>query len=184
MAGLRSRIEQIEKSAAQLLPQVERAKKLGCSIGLYNHGGWGGEPENLVAVCEHLRTKHSADNVGIVYNFHHGHGHIDRFSEAIAAMRPYLLCLNLNGMVRDGDKRDRKIQPLGQGEFDLTLLKQVVDSGYKGPIGIIGHTNDDVELRLRDNLEGLAWLASQLEGKPAATKPKPRLPLHPKQAGS
>lgn len=175
-----SRDEQIKKAAEQLLPLVERTQRLGCSLGLYNHGGWGGEPENLVAVCEYLRQFHAARHVGIVYNLHHGHGHVDRFPQALAAMKPYLLCLNLNGMVRDGDKRNMKIQPLGQGELDLALLKNIADSGYNGPIGIIGHTDDDVELRLRDNLEGLDWLVSQLHGKPASVKPTPRVPLIPR----
>ena len=174
-----TRDEQIQKAASQLLPMVERTRKLGCQLGLYNHGGWGGEPENLVAVCEYLRQHHDAKHVGIVYNQHHGHSHVDRFPEALAAMKPHLLCLNLDGMMRDGERRGMKIQPLGAGELDLSLLKIIAASGYRGPIGIIGHTNDDVELRLRDNLDGLDWLVPQLDGKPAGPKPAPRIPLLP-----
>jgi len=166
--------ERVEKAAAQLLPAVQRAAKAGSQFGLYNHGGWGGEPENMVAICELLRTKHTATNVGIIYNQHHGHDHVDRFAAALAAMKPHLLCLNLNGMTRDGDKRGQKILPLGSGELDLPLLKTIAASGYRGPIGIIGHTQDDVEQRLRDNLDGLDWLLPQLDGKPAGAKPKYR----------
>ncbi len=166
--------ERVEKAAAQLLPSVERARKAGCQFGLYNHGGWGGEPENMVAICKLLRTKHSATNVGIIYNQHHGHDHVDRFAAALAAMKPHLLCLNLNGMTRDGDKRGQKILPLGSGELDLPLLKIIAASGYRGPIGIIGHTQDDVEQRLRDNLDGLDWLLPQLDGQPPGPKPKYR----------
>ena len=97
-------------------------------------------------------------------------------------MKPYLICLNLDGMAPDGDKRGMKILPLSEGEQDLELLKIIAHSGYKGAIGIIGHTNDDVELRLRDNLDGLDWLGPQLDGKPAAKKPEARLPLLPKPA--
>ena len=89
-------------------------------------------------------------------------------------MKPYLLCLNLNGMTRDGERRGQKILPLGAGELDLPLLKVIAASGYRGPIGIIGHTNDDVEQRLRDNLDGLDWLLPQLDGRPAGPKPKYR----------
>ena len=39
-------------------------------------------------------------------------------------------------------------------------------------LGIIGHTNDDVEKRLKDNLDGLDWLLPQLDGKPPGPKPK------------
>ena len=76
-----------------------------------------------------------------------------------------------------------KIFPLGQGELDAALLRVVADSGYRGPIGIIGHTQDDVELRLRDNLEGLDWIAAQIEGRPAGPRPVARVPLLPKAAG-
>jgi hypothetical protein len=168
---------QIKKAAEQLLPRVERAKALGCPFGIYNHGGWGGEPENLVAVCEYLRKNHDAKHVGIVYNQHHGHGHVARFKEALAAMAPYLICLNLDGMTADGDKRGMKILPLSEGEQDLDLLKLIADSHYKGPIGIIGHTNHDVEMRLRDNLDGLDWLVPQIEGKTARPKPAMRVSL-------
>jgi hypothetical protein len=89
-------------------------------------------------------------------------------------MKPYLLCLNLNGMTEDGERRGKKILPLGQGEHDLGLLKAIVASGYEGPIGIIGHTQDDVEQRLLDNLEGLDWLVPQLQGDKPGKKPEPR----------
>jgi hypothetical protein len=166
--------ERVEKAAAQLLPSVQRAGKASCQLGLYNHGGWGGEPENMVAVCELLKTKHGATNVGLIYNQHHGHDHVDGFAVALGAMKPHLLCLNLNGMTRDGERRGLKILPLGSGELDLPLLKVIAASGYRGPIGIIGHTNDDVEQRLRDNLDGLDWLLPQLDGKPAGPKPQYR----------
>ena len=173
---------QVKKAAELLLPRVERARALGCSFGIYNHGGWGGEPENMVAVCEYLRKNHAAKHVGIVYNQHHGHGHVARFTEALAAMKPYLICLNLDGMAPDGDKRGMKILPLSEGEHDLEMLKIIAKSGYQGPIGIIGHTNHDVELRLRDNLDGLDWLLPQIDGKPAGPKPAMRISLLTKTA--
>ncbi|MCA8986624.1 MAG: hypothetical protein KDA78_03230, partial [Planctomycetaceae bacterium] len=157
-----------------MLPLVERTRGLGCKLGLYNHGGWGGEPQNLISVCEYLRRHHQAEHVGIVYNLHHGHGHIDDFADVLEKMKPYLLCLNLNGMTRNGDQIGQKILPLGAGEFDLPLLKIIRDSGYAGPIGIIGHTQDDVAERLQDNLDGLHWLTAQLDGTAPGPKPKYR----------
>ncbi|MBC8352298.1 MAG: heme-binding domain-containing protein [Planctomycetes bacterium] len=166
--------EKVRQAAMQILPVVERTRKLGSKLGLYNHGGWHGEPANMVAVCEYLREHHDADHVGIVYNQHHAHEHIDDFADVLQLMKPYLLCLNLNGMTRDGEQRGQKILPLGEGEFDVLLLKAIRDSGYSGPIGIIGHTQDDVAERLQDNLDGLDWILPQLSGKPAGAKPKPR----------
>ena len=165
--------DRVAVAAKSLLPLVEQTRELKSKLGLYNHGGWAGEPENLVAVCKYLQENHDADHVGIVYNQHHAHNHIDDFAKMIALMKPYLLCLNLNGMTSEGDKRGQKILPLGEGEWDVPLLKVIRDSGYQGPIGIIGHTQDDVELRLRDNLDGLDWIVPQLSGKPAG--PKARL---------
>lgn len=161
----------VEAAAKQLLPLVEKARELGCKVGLYNHGGWGGEPANLIAVCEHLRKHHDGGHVGIVYNQHHAHSRIGKFAADLKTMMPYLLCLNLNGMTPNGDKHGKKILPLGEGELDVALLKVIRDSGYDGPIGIIGHTQDDVELRLQDNLAGLDWIVPQLDGKIPGPKP-------------
>ncbi len=163
--------EKVKSAAEALLPALEKAKKIGSKVGLYNHGGWGGEPENLVAVCEHLKTHHQIENVGIVYNLHHGHSHLDRLPAAIEAMKPWLLCFNLNGMDVAGDENGRKILPLGVGTEDVKVLRQLRASGYSGPVGLLNHTDEDAEGRLLDNLDGLAWLLPQLDDNPPAEKP-------------
>ena len=94
-------------------------------------------------------------------------------------MMPYLRTLCLNGMDTEGDRHGRKILPLGQGAHDLELLRTICASGYNGPIGILGHTQDDAEERLRDNLDGLDWLVPQLAGAPPGPRPKPRTPVPP-----
>jgi hypothetical protein len=159
-------------AAAFVRPVAEAAAKDGHTVALYNHGGWGGEPENHLAVIAALKLP----NVGIVYNLHHGHDHLGRFPQLLKAMKPHLLALNLNGMVKDGEKVGKKIVPLGQGDDDVKLLKTIAESGWRGPVGILGHTSDDAEDRLRDNLDGLDWLLPQLQGKPAGPRPKPRTP--------
>ena len=89
------------------------------------------------------------------------------------------MALNINGMDPGGDRVGRKILPLGQGSRDLELLRIIAASGYKGPIGILGHTQDDAEERLKDNLDGLDWLVPQLDGHPAGPRPRPRTPVPP-----
>ena len=163
--------EKIKNAAEGLLPLLEKAKALGSQVGLYNHGGWSGEPENMAAVCEYLKKNHGTENVGIVYNLHHGHSHLDRLPAAIERMKPHLLCLNLNGMDIAGDTEGRKILPLGVGTEDVKVLRQIRASGYSGPIGILNHTYEDAEGRLLDNLDGLAWLVPQLDDAPPAAKP-------------
>lgn len=162
--------KKVEQHAAALRPIAEAAAKIGCTVGLYNHGAWFGEPENQLAILAQLKLK----NVGLVYNLHHGHDHLDRFPELLKKMQPHLYALNLNGMVKDGEKKGKKILVLGQGDLELNLLKAIAASGYTGPIGILGHTNDDAEQRLQDNLDGLDWLLPQLDGKAPTAKPKPR----------
>jgi sugar phosphate isomerase/epimerase len=173
-ANISNQEERVKFAVEHVLPTVERTRRLGCPLAFYNHGGWGGEPENMVAAAKILREQHGASHVGIVYNLHHGHSHLDRFPAALAMMKPYLLCLNLNCMTAGGDRTGKKILPIGQGDLDLQLLKTIRDSGYTGPIGILNHTGEDAEARLKDNLEGLDWLVAQLDGKPAGPKPVPR----------
>ena len=150
--------QRVEAAARELLPIVEKADALKCQVGLYNHGGWGGEPANLVAVAEHLRNVHKKSNVGIVYNFHHGHERIGQFEADFTQMQPYLLCLNLNGMAdpQSVDGLTNKILPLGRGLHEREMVRTVQKSGYRGPIGILDHRSDvDAEQSLRENLEGL-----------------------------
>ena len=151
----------VEAAGKALLPLVEQAGKMGCRFGLYNHGGWGGEPKNLVAICQWLHQNAKADHVGIVYNFHHGHEHIQDFAQCLAAMmKPYLLCLNLNGM---NDGANPKIVRLGKGQHEKAMMRTILESGYRGPIGILGHTSgEDIEVVLRENLEGMQRLLQEL----------------------
>ena len=143
----------VSAAARVMLPLVAQAKQLDCKLGLYNHGGWGGEPANLVAVCKYLRQHHKAKHVGIVYNLHHGHGHIADFKQSLKLMQPYLHCLNLNGM-NEGAKP--KILSLGKGQHEAAMVATIRRSGYSGPIGILDHRNDtDAEIALKENLEGL-----------------------------
>ncbi len=155
--------EKVEAAAKALMPLVEKTRSLGCKFGLYNHGGWGGEPENMVAVVKWLRANAKADHVGIVYNLHHGHDQIADFAQVLNQMKPYLLCLNLNGM---NDNAQPKILTLGAGRHDLALLEIIAKSGYTGPIGILDHRSDtDTQETLQQNLAGLAKLVEQMKGE-------------------
>jgi sugar phosphate isomerase/epimerase len=149
----------VQAAAAAVRPIAEAAAKIGCSVALYNHGGWFGEPENQLAIIEQLNMP----NVGIVYNFHHGHDHLARFPELLRKMQPHLLAINLNGMVIDGDKVGKKILTLGEGDQDLKLLTTIRDSGWRGPVGILDHRPEtDSEETLGANLAGLQRLRQQL----------------------
>ena len=153
--------DKVRSAGEELLSIAKSARGLGCKVGLYNHGGWGGEPENMVAVCQWLLNNVGADNVGIVYNLHHGHEHIEDFDKIMAMMKPYLLCLNLNGMNTGANP---KILPIGQGQHDLRIMQTILKSGYSGPIGILDHRGEmDTEQSLKENLDGMKKLLAQMQ---------------------
>ncbi len=180
-ANAEEQSQRIAAEVARLKPIAAAAAEVGCTVGLYNHGGWFGVPENQLAIIDALMLP----NVGIIYNQHHGHDDLDRFAEILPKIKPHLYCLNLNGMDPQGDRKGRKILPLGVGTLDKQQLTIIQQSGYRGLIGILGHTQDDAEARLQDNLDGLAWLLPQLAGKVAGPTPKYRTyqaPAAPGQA--
>lgn len=167
-----SQAESVRQTVSKILPVVERTKEAGCQLGLYNHGGWAGEPENLVAVCQQLKTL-GHDHVGIVYNFHHGHDHIDDWTSAFALLKPHLLCLNINGM---NAKAQPKILGIGKGQHELEMLKVVTQSNYAGPVGILDHRNElDSKDSLDENLRGLKWIRSEMR-RAGSGGPRPQGP--------
>lgn len=180
-----SQDEKVKVTAELVAKLAKTAADGGHKVGLYNHGGWTGEPDNLIAVVKAAK----GENVGIVYNLHHAHHRLDKFYDDLRAMKPHLYSLNLNGMEKDGDTKGRKILCLGDGENDASLLHLIRKSEYAGPVGIIGHTDDDAEARLADNLNGLACLLRDDGFRPAfrtasvrtvlarLEKPKPTDPL-------
>lgn len=154
--------EKVKDAAEGLLPMVELTESLGLKLGIYNHGGWAGQPENMIAVAKYLRENHKAEHVGLVYNFHHGHEHMENFDSLMKQMKPWLHCLNINGMddaaavAADGN---RKILDIGSGRHEIAMLKTVRDSGYDGRIGILDHrTQLDAEVSLKANMDGLRKL--------------------------
>jgi len=136
------------------------AEAQGCTISLYNHGDWFGEPENQVKII----AATGSENIGMVYNFHHAHEQIDEFPVLLPKMLPYLKTVNLNGMIAEGPK----ILPIGQGNAESEMLKILKASGYNGQIGILGHVeNADVRTILEGNLNGLKALLSAMGEKEA-----------------
>lgn len=158
--------EKTQAAANSLLPMVQKTASLGLKLGLYNHGGWSGEPANMVAVCKYLRKHHAAEHVGIVYNLHHGHEHINDFADQLKVMQPYLLCLNLNGM---NDKASPKILPIGNGQHEVRMIGMIRDANYTGPIGILDHRPEmDSREALQFNLTGLQHVLQKLGATSAA----------------
>lgn len=146
-----NREESMDKLKRLITYLDDRAQPIHCKLALYNHGDWFGEPVNMVKVLDELPER----NVGIVYNFHHAHPQLEDLDANIAAMLPYLVAVNLNGMNPEGPK----ILSIGKGSEEKQMIEKFIAAGYDGPFGILGHVEDrDVEMVLKENLEGLQEL--------------------------
>ena len=134
---------------------AQRAAAIGCRLGLYNHEGWYGEPENQLAILKELNDP----NVGMVYNFNHAQQHTERFAEFFPDILPHLIALNLAGL----KKGDQHIYPIGEGDSEKEMIRTVRKSSFKGPIGIINEDTDpDAETGLKMNMAGLKSILRQI----------------------
>ena len=141
----------VEKGVEMIGYICQRADSLGLKIGLYNHGDWFGEPQNQIEIIKAL----PGCNLGLIYSFHHAHHQLGYYEELVDTMLPYLWAVNLNGMREEGPK----ILPIGAGDREKGMIAYLLQKGYVGPFGVLGHVEErDVEVVLRENLEGLSTL--------------------------
>ncbi|WP_057940261.1 sugar phosphate isomerase/epimerase family protein [Algoriphagus resistens] len=149
--------EKIASMAESVRYIAERAAKINCKVGLYNHGNWFGEPENQLAIIEHLDEK----NVGIVFNFHHAASYQERFAEFFPKIKPHLYAINLAGL-KKGDSK--KFYEVGEGDAEQDMIRIIRASDYKGPIGIINHnTQRDAMIGLEIQMAGLNQILQSIE---------------------
>ncbi len=148
--------EQSVDLSIQFLTFVKaRADELGCKLAIYNHHGWFGNPYNQVEILEKLNE----ESLTMVYNFHHAQDYVDQFSEIAKMITPYLSFVNLNGVKKDGPQ----IIPIGKGDHEIEMIRQLRVAGYKGPWGILGHIKtEDVRKVLEENISGLNLLNTAL----------------------
>jgi len=135
--------------AIQMITSIKiKTDQIGCKIAIYNHHGWFGNPHNQIEIIKKLKD----NSITMVYNFHHAHEYVDEFPNIIKKIKPYLSYVNLNGVKKDGEK----ILPIGKGDYEFEMIKLLLDEGYKGPWGILGHIKSkDVQKVLEKNIEGI-----------------------------
>lgn len=161
--------QKLDKGVEAVRSLHKMASEIGCTISLYNHGDWFGEPDNQIRIIEKsglndgglISTieKSGLNDVGIIYSFHHAHSQVADFPALLKRMLPYLRAININGMNVNGPQ----ILPVGQGDSELEMLKTIKASGYNGPIGILGHIAEkDVKKVLEGNLQGLKKLLGEM----------------------
>ncbi len=125
-----------------------RMDSLDCKLALYNHHGWFGNPHNQLEVLEKL----GQNDIGLVYNFHHAQEYVEEFPEIVKKIVPYLSHVNVNGVKKKGPQ----ILTIGDGDYEFNMIQQLLDAGYKGTWGILGHIKtEDVKLVLERNIAGL-----------------------------
>lgn len=155
-----SQDEKVRVMAAPVAYIADQAEALGCTVGLYNHRRWFGEPENQLAIIDYL----DRSNVGIVYNFHHAVEHHARFAEFFPKIQPYLMAVNVAGIRADDHQR---FYDVGDGDVEQEMIRTVLESGYEGPIGIINHDEHrDAREGLLSAIRGLDRVLNRLD-KPA-----------------
>ena len=156
-AGL-SDEEKFTKAVGAIKEINRSVAAIGCTLHLYNHGNWFGEPVNQVRIIKAIGT----NNIGIVYNFHHARHQVNAFPELLKIMLPYLSTVNINGMKTGGPM----ITTVGQGDHEMEMLQTLKQSGFSGSIGVLGHVEDeDAKVVLQRNIEGLKRLLGQMGDK-------------------
>ncbi len=161
--------QRIEQEAGRIRKIVELAAPYGCQVELYNHDGWFGQPENEVGVIEKLKQA-GVTNVGMIYNFSHGHADVAQFPAIWKRIQSYVVAVNVTGMVMSG-----QLIPPSQGDHELEMLRTIQQSGWRGAVGLIAEQGGDDEVTLSNNLRGLDWLKEEL-AQPGSGGPRPRLP--------
>ena len=151
----------VERAVARLRPLALAANKRGCRLVTYGHGGtrWFTQSENQIAILERLKETVPAAQLGIVYNFHQSHAQMDRLEQVFPRLKPHLVAVNLNGMHSSGPQ----IATLGEGDREREMIEVIFKSGWRGPVGIIGHNRSaDAKLTLQANLDGLASILKEI----------------------
>jgi len=156
--------QKIQKTAVAVAYIADELNKIGCTLGLYNHGGWSSEPENQLALINYLKRP----NIGIVYNFSHSEEQIQRFPDFFPKILPHLLCINLTGL-KGG--YPATVVPVGEGNIEAGMMNMIWKSNYKGPIGIINENfAPDAKDGLKLNMTGLQKVLKEIgDAKALAT---------------
>ncbi len=153
--------EKIAQAAKAVALIARRADSIGCTVGLYNHNGWFGEPENQLAIINLLNLK----NVGIVYNFNHAQDQTESFAKFYPLILPHLIAINLAGL----KKGDQHIFPITTTGEEKRMIDIILKSIYTGPIGIINEDTDpDAAVGLKKNMDGLRDILMSLGYERAA----------------
>ncbi len=158
----------VQNAVRWLQPLLAEANKRACRLVIYGHGRkkWFTQSENQLEILKHLNATQPNAALGIIYNFHQSHAQMDRFARVLPQLKPHLAAVNLNGMHSDG----LQIAPLGSGNREREMIQLIHQSGWHGPVGIIGHVRtEDSRTTLQRNLDGLKTILSDIGDQTGAS---------------
>jgi sugar phosphate isomerase/epimerase len=118
---------------------ADNAAEYGCSVSLYPHFG---SLVERVADAVRIADKAERANVGVTFNLCHWlrTDGPESMNRVLRLALPKLSLVTINGADRIGKNWKQLIQPLDQGDFDVSaLLRQLQNLGYRGPIGLQGY---------------------------------------------
>ena len=164
--------QRVEDEAARIRPIAQEAAALGCKVGLYNHREpWFEDQDNQIALIQRLR-RDALTNVGIVFNFHHWRGALDKFPALVRRIQPYLLAVNLNGM-GSATTQYPNVRFVGTDASERAMMRVIEQSGWHGTVGIINERDKlDAAEGLARNLAGIKWIRKELR-QPGSGGPQP-----------
>jgi hypothetical protein len=154
--------QRVLREADRIAAFVKLATPYGCRVNIYNHRNWFGYIENELAILAQLQTR-GVSNVGMVYNFSHSrdryHDDSKTFSLLWEKMKAHVVQVNVTGISQEG------AHPLypSQGTGELEMMRVIQESGWRGPIGLLGDKEGDAETTLQKTLMGVAWIAAELK---------------------
>jgi len=151
--------EKVKLASVSIAYVADKLAEMGCSLGLYNHGGWFGEPENQLQIIEYLKKP----NIGIVFNFSHAETQINRFPQFFPKILPYLYSINLTGLKGDNPA---EVVLIGEGTIEEKMMGIILHSSYTGSIGIINeNVAPDAADGLKIDMEGIKKVLKNLGDK-------------------
>jgi sugar phosphate isomerase/epimerase len=126
-----------EERAIQAVDRIsDLASRSNLRVALYPHYGF-----YLVRFRDVVRVAERAarSNVGVTFNLCHElrSGFDPQFPRLLDKAMPRLYGVTINGADRQGRDWNTLIQPLGNGDYDVTeLVRTITKAGYRGPFGI------------------------------------------------
>jgi sugar phosphate isomerase/epimerase len=160
----------IKNEAARISKLVKFVSPYRCTVAIYNHRGWFGQIGNEVAILDYLE-KTGMHGVGMVYNFSHArdlmHDDSVDFPKLWNSMQSHVVAVNVTGLRKDSFTEVY----VSQGDLELSMMRTIQNSGWKGRIGIAVPYGDAGEELLK-SLKGMAWITAELR-RPSSGGPPP-----------